>query len=155
MHQGPWSCCGKLCPNAHKKNIFDKINLQLEESEPSPGATHARQALQCDCSCSWTGVHRLDQTCPNTSVGHRVQSLTALSLSCPFFPKESLLHPSTVTRPHLPLLFLLASLHLIPLNRPCRSSSVCVANAASKAHQTLPRSAALSDPGRCSHSAPR
>lgn len=34
------------------------------------------------------GVHRLHQTCPNTCVGHRMQSLTALSLSCPFFPKE-------------------------------------------------------------------
>lgn len=41
-----------------KTPFFEKINLQLEQSETSPGVTQARQALQCDCLCSWTRFPR-------------------------------------------------------------------------------------------------
>lgn len=114
------SCCEKLCSKAHKKSWFCKEKLQLEESETSPGVTQARQALQCDCLCSWiwfpvqAAVHGLDHTCASACGGTGLNHWLHHPFRVHPSQRNSLLHPSAVTTPCFPLLFLLASLHLIP-----------------------------------------
>lgn len=150
----------------HIKKTFKKLNLSLhlEESETSPGVSHARSALQFDCLCFRTQsplsglVCTGWVTCVLTCGVDRVQLPTALSLSCLFFPKQFSTSPLA---PWPELISLSSSFWqastVISVKGPYRRSSVCLAssNVERKTHQKLPQSAELSDPRRCSHSAPR
>lgn len=132
MHQGTWSCCEKLCSNIEKP-FFEKINSQLEELETRPGVPQARQAL----------LAFLDPPCPGwmtlvlTHVGGTEFNHTVYSSQ-----RSSLLYPRT-------LIISLSSFFWQA------SSWSLWTSPAGAAPQALPRSAALSGPGRCSRSWPQ